>query len=128
MPFDVNGNYLGSFGTGRETMPAIYARDGAWPLATKNSHYGCLGAYRVDTTACPLDRTANNPDSPVIEANGVVYANSEDSKPFAVAQDVSRAREISRQLALDAADRPASIGGDQKIYSQNDGHLFVVGK
>jgi hypothetical protein len=37
-------------------------------------------------------------------------------------------RKIFQQLALGAAYTPASIGGDGKIYSQNDGHLFVVGQ
>jgi len=36
--------------------------------------------------------------------------------------------EIFQPLALGAAYPPASIGGGGKIYSQNDGHLFVVGK
>jgi len=30
-------------------------------------------------------------------------------------------------LALGAAYTPLSIGSDGKIYTQNDGHLFVVG-
>jgi hypothetical protein len=30
-------------------------------------------------------------------------------------------------LALGAAYTPLSIGADGKIYTQNDGHLFVVG-
>jgi hypothetical protein len=37
-------------------------------------------------------------------------------------------REIFQQLALGAAYTPASIGVDGKIYSQTDGHLFVVGQ
>ncbi len=67
-------------------------------------------------------------NSPAIDANGVVYANSEDGNMFAIAQGGTVLQEIFQQLALGAAYTPASIGGDGKIYSQNDGHLFVVGK
>jgi outer membrane protein assembly factor BamB len=66
-------------------------------------------------------------NSPAIDVNGVVYANSEDGNLFAVAQGGAVMQEIFQQLALGAAYTPASIGGDGKIYSQNDGHLFVVG-
>jgi hypothetical protein len=67
-------------------------------------------------------------NSPAIDVNGVVYANSEDGNLFAIPQGGSPVTEIFQQLALGAAYTPASIGGDGKIYSQNDGHLFVVGK
>jgi hypothetical protein len=30
-------------------------------------------------------------------------------------------------LALGAAYTPVSIGGDGKLYTQNNGHLFAVG-
>jgi uncharacterized protein (TIGR03437 family) len=177
--FDASGNYLGAFGFGWDTTPAIYAHDGTWSAVTKNNHYGGLGSYCDDATACPSDRTTNNPaspeqyfvtqldanlniewsfqntntesctrnadgsltcvsdhpngfewcvNSPAIDANGVVYANSEDGNLFAIAQGGSAIDEIFQQLALGAAYTPASIGGDGKIYSQNDGHLFVVGK
>jgi len=179
MHFDSSGNYLGAFGFGWDTTPAIYAHDGSWSAVTKNNHYGGVGSYCDDPTACPPNRTANNPaspeqyfvtqldaklniewsfqntntesctrnadgtqtcvsdhpagfewcvNSPVIDANGVVYANSEDGNLFAIAQGGSLVEEIFQQLALGAAYTPASIGGDGKIYSQNDGHLFVVGK
>jgi flagellar basal body P-ring protein FlgI len=52
----------------------------------------------------------------------------EDGNLFAIAQGGSLVEEIFQQLALGAAYTPASLGGDGKIYSQNDGHLFVVGK
>jgi hypothetical protein len=35
---------------------------------------------------------------------------------------------IFQQLALGAAYTPASLDGNGRIYSQNDGHLFVVGR
>jgi outer membrane protein assembly factor BamB len=67
-------------------------------------------------------------NSPAIDVNGVVYANSEDGNLFAIGQGGTALQEIFQQLALGAAYTPASIGGDGKIYSQNDGHLFVAGK
>lgn len=67
-------------------------------------------------------------NSPAIDADGIVYANSEDGNLFAIGPGGSLVQEIFQQLALGAAYTPASIGGDGKVYSQNDGHLFVVGK
>ena len=179
MHFDASGNYLGAFGFGWDTTPAIYAHDGTWSAVTKNNHYGGVGSYCDDATACPSDRTTNNPaspeqyfvtqvdanlniewsfqntntdsctrnadgtltcvsdhpagfewcvNSPAIDANGVVYANSEDGNLYAISQGGPVLQKIFQQLALGAAYTPASIGGDGKIYSQNDGHLFVVGK
>jgi uncharacterized protein (TIGR03437 family) len=179
MHFDAGGNYLGAFGFGWDTTPAIYPHGVTWSLVTKNNHYGGLGSYCDDATFCPSDRTTSNPaspeqylvtqldanlniewsfqntntnsctrnpdgtlscvsdhpagfewcvNSPAIDSNGVVYANSEDGNLFAIQQGGSVIQEIFQQLALGAAYTPASIGGDGKIYSQNDGHLFVVGK
>lgn len=65
-------------------------------------------------------------NSPVIDANGVVYANSKEGNLFAIPQGGMSVTEIFQQLALGAAYTPASIGGDGKIYSENDGHLFAV--
>lgn len=62
-----------------------------------------------------------------IDANGVVYANSEDGNLFAINPDGTLKQKIFQQLALGAAYTPASIGLDGKIYSQNAGHLFVAG-
>lgn len=62
-----------------------------------------------------------------IDANGVVYANSEDGNLFALNPNGTLKQKIFQQLALGAAYTPASIGPDGKIYSQNAGHLFVAG-
>jgi hypothetical protein len=63
----------------------------------------------------------------IIDSNGVVYANSEDGNLFALNQGGTVKQKIFQQLAIGAAYTPTSIGGDGRIYSQNDGHLFVVG-
>ncbi len=66
-------------------------------------------------------------NAPVVDANGVVYANSEDGNLFAINQGGTLRQSIFQQLAVGAAYTPASFGSDGKIYSQNAGHLFVVG-
>jgi len=63
-----------------------------------------------------------------VDQRGVVYANSEDGHLYAINQGGTLRQAIFQQLALGAAYTPASIGGDGKIYSQNAGHLFVVGR
>jgi outer membrane protein assembly factor BamB len=57
----------------------------------------------------------------------VVYANSEDGNIFAINQDGTLKQKKFLQLALGAAYTPLTIGPDGRIYTQNDGHLFVVG-
>lgn len=64
----------------------------------------------------------------VVDANGVVYANSEDGNLYAIGQGGTLIQHIFQQLALGAAYTPASLDSSGRIYSQNDGHLFVVGK
>jgi outer membrane protein assembly factor BamB len=66
-------------------------------------------------------------NAPVIDVNGVVYANSEDGNLYAINQGGTVKQTIFQQQALGAAYTPASLGPDGKIYSQNKGQLFVVG-
>lgn len=67
-------------------------------------------------------------NAPVVDANGTVYANSEDGNLYAIPQGGTGVTHIFQQLAIGAAYTPTSIGGDGRIYSQNDGHMFVVGR
>ena len=67
-------------------------------------------------------------NAPVADGNGTVYANSEDGNLYAIGQGGVLEQKIFQQLAIGAAYTPASLGGDGKIYTQNDGHLFVVGQ
>jgi outer membrane protein assembly factor BamB len=62
-----------------------------------------------------------------VDRNGVVYANSEDGNVFAINQGGTLRQKRFLQLAIGAAYTPMTIGPDGKIYTQNFGHLFVVG-
>ena len=66
-------------------------------------------------------------NAPAVDSSGITYANSEDGNLFAINPDGTLKQKIFQQLAIGAAYTPASIGGDGKLYSQNDGHLYVVG-
>jgi hypothetical protein len=72
-------------------------------------------------------------NAPVIDANGVVYANSEDGNLYAIPQGhrgvfTTPQQTIFLQQALGAAYTPLSMGPDGKLFTQNAGSLFVVGK
>ena len=71
-------------------------------------------------------------NAPAVDSNGIVYVNSEDGNVYTIAQGhagifSTPAQKIFLKQAIGAAYTPISIGPDGKIYSQNDGHLFVVG-
>jgi len=71
-------------------------------------------------------------NAPVIDQNGVVYANSEDGNLYAIPQGHTGMFTVPQEtiftnLAIGAAYTPLSVGPDGKLYVQNDGHLFVIG-
>jgi hypothetical protein len=66
-------------------------------------------------------------NAPLVDATGTVYANSEDGNLYAIGQGGVLEQKLFQQLALGAAYTPASIDSGGRIYSQNDGHLFVAG-
>lgn len=61
-----------------------------------------------------------------VDSRGVVYANSEDGNLYAIAQGGRLEDFIFLRAALGAAYTPTSIGPDGRIYTQNDGVLFVI--
>lgn len=67
-------------------------------------------------------------NAPVVDALGVVYANSEDGNLYAISQGGTLKQDIFLDLALGAAYTPLAIGPDGKIYTENKGVLFVIGQ
>jgi len=66
-------------------------------------------------------------NAPVVDEEGIVYANSEDGNLYSINQGGTMRQRLFQQQAIGAAYTPASIGPDGKIYSENQGILFVVG-
>lgn len=178
MHFDSTGRYLGAYGFGWDTTPAIYAHDGTYSVVMKDNRYRG-GSYCGAETFCPGDRSATNAASPeqylitqlspelaiewsfqntntlscaddgsgevncvsdhpngfewcvnaaAVDAEGAVYATSEDGNVFAIGPGGTLRQKMFQQLALGAAYTPIAVGGDGKIYSQNAGVLFVAGR
>jgi hypothetical protein len=67
-------------------------------------------------------------NAPVIDRNGVVYANSEDGNIYAISQGGTLRQSMFLNQALGAAYTPLAIGPDGKIYTENKGILFVIGE
>jgi hypothetical protein len=63
-----------------------------------------------------------------IDRNGNVFVNSEDGNIYQLSHQGNLLSKLFLKLAIGAAYTPSSIGPDGKIYTQNDGVLFVVGK
>jgi hypothetical protein len=71
-------------------------------------------------------------NAPAVDSAGVVYVNSEDGNLYSLPQGnvgifTTWKEKRFLKLAIGAAYTPLSLGPDGKIYTQNDGHLFVVG-
>jgi hypothetical protein len=72
-------------------------------------------------------------NAPLIDRHGIVYATSEDGHVYSIPQGntgvfTTPLQKIFLLEALGAAYTPMAMGEDGKEYSQNNGHLFVIGK
>jgi hypothetical protein len=71
-------------------------------------------------------------NAPAVDSTGIVLATSEDGKLYSIPQGQTGVFTQPRQslfllAALGAAYTPVAFGPDGKIYTQNGGHLFIVG-
>jgi hypothetical protein len=69
---------------------------------------------------------------PAVDMNGTVFVNGEDGNIYSLPQGhngvfTTPGSSMFLNLALGAAYTPLSVGPDGRLYTQNAGHLFVVG-
>lgn len=66
-------------------------------------------------------------NAPAIDGNGTVFANSEDGNLYEISSSGQFINRVFTNLAIGAAYTPLSIGPDGRIYTENNGHMFVIG-
>ncbi len=67
-------------------------------------------------------------NQPAVDAAGTLYVNGEDGVLYAFDRAGNPAGQIFLDTALGAAYTPVALGPDGVVYTQNNGHLFAVGK
>jgi hypothetical protein len=137
LKFDSSGQYLTSFDFGWDDTPAVYVHDGTYSVITKNNYYSTSGPYYITQLNADLKpewsyQSTDNfewcVNAPAVDRNGTVYTDGEDGSLFAIKQGGKLKGQIFLQEAVGAAYTPASIGRDGKVYTLNNGDMFVVGK
>ncbi|HEY6912297.1 MAG TPA: hypothetical protein VI356_23155 [Myxococcales bacterium] len=66
-------------------------------------------------------------NAPAVDGLGTNFVNSEDGNLYVIDRNGNFVSRTFTNLAVGAAYTPLSIGPDGRIYTQNNGHLFVVG-
>jgi outer membrane protein assembly factor BamB len=157
--FSSSGRFVAVFDFGWDSTPAIFQHDGTYSIVIKDNHYdaSCCpdqdgpgpGPFFITQLSPNLvpewqfkstTFTADNPNgfewcinAPAVDANGTVYANSEDGNVYAIPQGhrgvfTTPQTKFFLKIAIGAAYTPLAIGADGKLYTENDGFFFVVGQ
>ncbi|HVO80616.1 MAG TPA: hypothetical protein VMT28_07785 [Terriglobales bacterium] len=133
--FDSTGQHVASYDFGWDSTPAVWAHDGTYSVVIKDNHYGG-GPYYISQLNASLVREWRylSPtnfewcvNAPAVDSTGIVYANSEDGNVYVINQGGTLKGKIFLRRAVGAAYTPVAIGRDGKIYTENDGDMFVVG-
>jgi hypothetical protein len=136
MKFSSSGNYLTSYDFGWDETAAIYAHDGTYSVILKDNNYGG-GPYYITQLNANLGiewqlKSSTNYEwcvnAPAVDRNGTVYANSEDGNVYVIKQGGTVIGTIFLKKAIGAAYTPIAIGRDGKVYTENDGDMFALGK
>jgi len=137
LKFNSSGQYLANFDFGWDDTPAIYSHDGTYSVITKDNYYDGGGPYYITQLDANLNiewqyQSVDNYEwcvnAPAVDRNGTVYADSEDGKLFVIKQGGTLKGSLFLQSAVGAAYTPVAVGRDGKIYTENNGDMFVVGK
>jgi hypothetical protein len=137
LKFDSTGQFLADYNFGWDDTPAVYSHDGTYSVITKDNRYDSGGPYYVTQLNSDLQvewqyKSTDNfewcVNAPAVDRDGNVYADSEDGYLYAIRQGGTLKDRIFLQSAIGAAYTPVSLGRDGKVYTENDGNMFVSGR
>jgi hypothetical protein len=145
--YDATGNFLGSYRFGWDETPAVWSHNGTYSIIMKDLAPGGQAFYITQLDAnlnveWHFQNTTIDSDHPngyewcinmaAVDSNGNVYVNSEDGNAYEIPQGntgtfTTPLSKMFLDVSLGAAYTPLSLGQDGKLYTQNNGHLIVVG-
>jgi outer membrane protein assembly factor BamB len=67
-------------------------------------------------------------NAPAVDANGTVYANSEDGNVYAIAQGGTQKQALFMSMSVGAAYTPLAFDGAGRLFTLNNGNMVIVGK
>jgi len=130
MKFSSKGVFLTAFDFGWDSTPAVVPHDDTCSIVIKDNHYGGIGLFCSDPTS-PICSPLPNGPFYITRLNANLQPEwkfkNTDGSLYVLKRNGTLRHRLFLNLAIGAAYTPLSIGPDGKIYTQNDGHLFVEG-
>jgi outer membrane protein assembly factor BamB len=156
LKFDKDGVFQASYDFGWDSTPAVFPHGGTYSIVLKDNHYndGPFYLTQLDANLQPVWKflsfetrscaavpggapvcVDDHPggfewcvNSVAVDQDGTTYANSEDGNLYAIDKDGKLRDRIFLDTALGAAYTPISLDDKGRLYPQNNGVLFVVGR
>jgi hypothetical protein len=146
--FDAQGTMLGTYPWGWDETPAVWSHNGTYSLIMKDSGAGGGTGFFITQLDANLNvewrfqNTTVDSSHPngyefcinmaAVDSSGNVYVNSEDGNAYEIPQGntgtfTTPLSKMFLDASLGAAYTPLSLGQDGKLYTQNNGHMIVVG-
>jgi len=143
--FDAAGKFLNSYSFGWDETPAVWTHDGTYSIVLKDNSLVGFFMTQLDANLNVEWRFQNTTidsghpngyewciNMAAIDSSGNVYVNSEDGNVYEIPQGhtgvfTTPTGKTFLNASVGAAYTPLSIGQDGRIYTQNNGHMIVVG-
>jgi outer membrane protein assembly factor BamB len=158
MKFDRTGRYMANYDYGWDITPAVYRHDGTYSMYVKDLHYDGGSQYitrlgpdlnkewshaNTETRTCERlpDNTVSCVDegqhpngfewcisAPAVDRNGNVYGLSDDGHFYVVDSQGHQLEKVFLSKTIASAYTPVSLDPSGRVYAQNNGQLYVLGK
>jgi len=152
MKFGPGGEFLTAYGYGWDMTPAIDGDAGGYSILVKDNHYPGAGSYcsvrafcgndpgehsmtrlRGDTLVPEWSTPAPSRmewciNAPAVDETGTLFTHSEDGSLYAIGRDGRILGSLFLRQPQEAAYTPLSLDVSGRVYAQNAGVFFVVGR
>jgi hypothetical protein len=152
MKFSADGAFLAAYGYGWDLTPAIDGDASGYSIVIKDNHYPGAGSYCNIRAFCGTDPGEHSMtrlrgdtlgpewstpapsrmewciNAPAVDQDGTVFTHSEDGSLYAIGSDGRILESLFLRRPQEAAYTPLSLDVSGRVYAQNAGVFFVVGR